>query len=95
MGASHQRAGHQTRLALDGRQYFLTVDMRSLIRMTGPGHSRRFGDVRIRTTETRVLPLHGMNVNRCGDLIHSLDCASEQGSCASSAHEALPAGETG
>jgi hypothetical protein len=35
MGAGHQGAGHQSRLAWDGRRYFLTVDMRTLIRMTG------------------------------------------------------------
>ena len=43
MGAGHQRAGHQTRLALDGPRYSLTVDIRTLITMTGSGHSCRLG----------------------------------------------------
>jgi hypothetical protein len=44
MGAGHQRAGHQTRLALDGPRYSLRVDMRTLIRMT----------VRVKMRRTRI-----------------------------------------
>ena len=52
MGAGHQGAGHQTRLALDGPRYFSTVDMRTLIRVTGSGQTRPWRHVRVES----VLP---------------------------------------
>jgi hypothetical protein len=70
MGAGHQRAGHQTRLALDGPRYFLTVDMRTLIKMTGSSHSRRFGIGRESAYPLRTSWAQGSFVAMCQHRTH-------------------------